>query len=1197
VTNRNLLAATALQTGALFMAASATAAEAKAPAQPTTPVTTATPGDVQTTNSTNPADIAAANAASGTKSEGAITVTGSRIRRPNLESVVPVTSVQGEQFFQRGSPDLGDALNDLPQLRSTFAQQNPGLGIGIAGLNLLDLRGLAPKRTLVLVNGRRHVPADILSSASVPDINTISADLIERVDIVTGGNSAVYGSDAVAGVVNFILRRDFDGVQVRGHGSEPAAGAGTAYFGSIMAGKNFNDGRGNVTVQAEYTHENRIFGSDLPWLRRQDGFIISDVDAFPSSVTNAHGNDGFPDRVFVTDIRSSTISRFGIVPIQQAGSVFGLGGAGASGVASCGVGLAPTNGGPSTVTNVANQPQGTPYNCNFLFDPSGALNTQTGSRLGQGPTGNFIGGNGPTTREDRLLAIFPENKRINLNLLAHYDISDAFQPFVEAKWVRLDTSGNNAGPSFIQGTGTFDYRERTRLDNPFLNPNARTVIAGAILASGCNTSLTASCNVVGNGSPTGGSGGVPNGSFARAVFASSIASGTGTAFSSMTAFCNANPTNQQCQGISGPLNAADVTAINAGSYRFVTARTLLDVGIRDEAFRRDTYRLVGGVRGTFNSDWSYEISANYGQFNQTTHTTGFLDRQRFVLAMDAGRNPVTGAIQCRAQFDPTSAVQYQTPTGGATGGVAAAQAAKLAADIAACVPYNPFGAADNSAAIAYFSTSEFKKAKMTQFDVLGFVNGDSSQLFELPGGPIGFVLGGEYRRETAFYHEDPFVDQAGGGLTNDVDVGQFDPPAFHVAEAFGELNVPVLKDMPFFHELTFSGAARYSRYKAPIKGVWTYNFGGEWSPVRDIRFRGNFGKAVRAPNLSETGFPVVPNFSPTFQDPCSAGQIGNNPTRTAACTAQLGALLPNVRNGAYSLGINSGANPNLLPEVSYSLTLGGVLQPRWIPGFSVSADYYRINVKGVVANVTAQQIINNCYDLPAGNPFCSLFQRVPAGGAGQNGETPGNIIFGVTQAPINFARRVRRGIDINANYRARLNSNIVLDTGLIWSHGFQNSNFELATNPNFENRLLGELGDPKDEGRFDADLKIGHVTFGYSLHYIGRMFIDLAENIVPLPTACTTVGNPDTCPPNNADFASSNYYPAYTYHGLRMQWDTGPAFGTLKNIQIYAGVDNLLDRHPPFGLAATGAGVGGNGSAAIYDALGRKFYGGIKVRY
>jgi len=166
----------------------AKAAPVATTAAPTT--TTVTAQDVQSvpTNSTNPADVIPATTSANQSTGPGITVTGSRIRRPNLESVVPVTSIQGEQFFRQGQTSVGDALNDLPQLRSTFAQQNSGLGIGIAGLNLLDLRGLAPKRTLVLVNGSRHVAADITSSASVPDVNTIPNDLIDRVDIVTGGN-------------------------------------------------------------------------------------------------------------------------------------------------------------------------------------------------------------------------------------------------------------------------------------------------------------------------------------------------------------------------------------------------------------------------------------------------------------------------------------------------------------------------------------------------------------------------------------------------------------------------------------------------------------------------------------------------------------------------------------------------------------------------------------------------------------------------------------------------------------------------------------------------------------------------------------------------------------------------------------------------------------------------------------------------
>ena len=1125
----------------------ATAASSKAAPVDTTsaaPVTSVTAQDVQNlpTNSTNPADVAKLTPASSTGP--GITVTGSRIRRPNLESVVPVTSIQGEQFFQRGGNDLGDALNDLPQLRNTFAQQNPGSGIGIAGLNLLDLRGLGTKRTLVLVNGRRHVAADILNTASSPDVNTISSDLIDRVDIVTGGNSAVYGSDAIAGVVNFILKRNFDGVQVRAQGSEAAAGFGTTYFASIMAGKNFGDGRGNVTVQGEYNHDNRVFGSEIPWFRQQDLFVVSDVDG--GLTPDQHNSDGFPDRVLIRDVRSSTISAFGLVPISQQQSI-----------APCGTGLGATNGGPSTVG-------GTAFNCTYVFQPDGSLVGQTGTRAGTGPNPNYIGGNGPTTREGQQLSVFPENTRINLNLLAHYTVSDAFEPFVEAKWVRLDSTGNNSGPSFIQGA-QFDFRERPRLDNPFLSPAARTIVANAILTSGCNPAIAGTCNT--------------------AVDTTNLSSSGGPS-----------------QGTGGRLSANDIALINSGAYRFLDLRRLADFGLRDEVFKRDTWRVVGGVRGNFNTDWNYELSVNYGQFDQHTTAKGYVDRQKFMLAMDAARDPVTGQIKCRSQIPGLDASAYAPYFVSNTDPRKPIFAARLAADIAACVPYNPFGGADNSASVAYFGAPGFKTARMTQFDVLGFVNGDSSQLFELPGGPIGFVLGGEYRRETSFYHEDPLVDTPGGGIsiTNEVDVGNFDPSAFHVSEAFGEINVPILKDMPFFHELSVSGAGRYSRYAAPIKGVWTYNFGGEWAPVRDIRFRGNYGKSVRAPNLAETGFPVVPNFSPTYQDPCSAGQINTgSTTRAAACQADLGPLLGSIRNGVYSLGILSGSNPNLVPEVSHSLTLGGVLQPRFLPGFSMSVDYYNIKVDKVVASVTAQTIINNCYDLAAGNPFCGLFTRWRGPGAGPAAENPGEVLFNsVLQGPQNYAKRIRRGIDINANYRARLSSNVTLDTGVIWVHGLQNSNFENVLDPNFENQLLGEVGDPKDEGRIDADLKVGHVTFGYSMHYIGWQYVSAAEDQISLPSACVTPGNPDTCPPNNADWATPLKLPVTTYHALRIQWDTGPVFGTLKNIQIYAGVDNVFDRHPPLGLTGTGSGpLAGVGNAGIYDVFGRRFFGGVKVRY
>jgi outer membrane receptor protein involved in Fe transport len=1117
-----------------------------------------------TTNSTLPDQVIPATQANNATSAagGNIVITGSRIRRPNLESVIPVTSIQGEQFFQKGGTTIGDQLNDLPQLRSTFAQQNSGLGIGTAGLNLLDLRGLAPKRTLVLVNGRRHVAADILSSASVPDVNTISQDLIDRVDIVTGGNSAVYGSDAIAGVVNFILKRDFDGVQVRGQGAVTAANFGGNYLVSAMAGHNFDGGKGNITVQGEYSHQNRVFGSDVPWLRRLDGTAVVDVD------TNGlpENSDGFPDRIFVRDIRLSTTSLYGMIPIAYSNAT--------STTIGCGRGLSASNGGPANA--------GTPYNCNYLFMPDGTFVQQTGSRFTTGPLGGYIGGNGQTGREGDQLTVFPKISRWNLNLLGHYTVSDAFEPFIEAKWAHSSAAGNNASPSGIQGQFTqYDARERVRLDNPFLTAAQRTQITNLILASTCSPGLTA-CTT----SPP---------------LTKSLAGPGGVGFYAPV------------QTIAGPLNATDIALINSGVYRIPVARLLDDVGIRDELFKRDTYRVVAGAKGTFNTDWSYEISGNYGRFDETDHNVNFIDRQRFMLSLDAGRNPATGQIQCRAQFDPNAAVPLEGPFANPPAGVneltaaqaRAAAAARLAADIAACVPYNPFGSTDNSAAANYFRANNIvKHSKMSQLDFLGFVNGDSSQLFEMPGGPIGFVLGGEYRREKAQYIDDPFVTAQ---ATNNVIITDFTPPTFHVAEAFAEINIPILKDVPFFHELNVSGAGRYSKYKSPVDGVWTYNVGGEWAPVRDIRFRANYGKAVRAPNVAETAFPPVANFAPNFADPCTSGNINANSNRAANCLADLGAALlggPLASQGTISLPVINGSNPNLVPETSKSLTIGAVVQPRFIPGFSASVDYFNIKVSDVIVALTAQQIANLCYDSPSlNNPFCPLFTRWRGPGAGPLNEVPGAILGNsLVQAGVNFAKRIRRGIDLNANYRARFNSNVTLDTNLIWTHVLKNSNFNDPTNPSFEDRILGELGDPQDEARLDADLKVGQVTFGYTGHYIGKMWVDFFEDWNPLSSACppgqSTPGI-GGCPPNNSDFANIRKYPRVIYHGLRLSWDTGPIYG-LKNIQLYGGIDNVFDKHAPFNLPPGGSlssdRITGS-QTAIYDARGRNYYAGLKIRY
>jgi len=1186
-----LLGATALRTVGAFAIAATFAGQAYAQdAQPE-------PTDKEQPATTAPADEQApavgasevelqSNTTANTGNE--VVVTGSRIRRPNLESTVPITSIGGESLLKGADTNVGDKLNELPQLRSTFAQQNPGLGIGIAGLNLLDLRGLGTVRTLVLVNGRRHVAADILNNAVSPDVNSIPNDLIERVDIVTGGNSAIYGSDAIAGVVNFVLKRDFEGLQVRGQAGASTRGFADNQYISAMYGHNFADGRANVTIHGEFANQERVFGSQMKWLRSVNGQVVTDLD--PAGLPE--GSDGFPDATFVRDVRSASINRFGLIPIVQA-KLDNPATAGADVLTACGVGLAQTNGQPSSIP--AGAPAsgvGSPYNCNYIFDQAGGLNAQTGTRIGAGTFGSFLGGNGQTGREDNIFSVQPEVKRYNFNLLAHYTVSDAFESFIEAKWNRVDALGNNAGPSFIQGTfGQFDFRERVRLDNPFLTDAQQTLIGNAILASGCNTSLNQPCLVpgIGNGSTTG--------SFARGTL---ITGG---------------------QGISGPLNAQDIASINNGDYRFVVARQLLDAGIRDEKMQRDTFRVVTGARGTFNDDWNYEVSVNYGKFKEKKTTYGYIDRQRFMLAMDAGVNPATGQIQCRSQFDPTAAVGFDSGSMFAGGRGNSGQAARLAADIAACVPYNPFGGSNNSASVDYFGYNAHADASLRQFVASGFMSGDSSEWFELPGGPVRFAVGAEYRKEGADYHDDPFVNDGDplldddGNVIADVDpntqsntnavvIGRFDPPPFKVSEAFAELQLPIVKDIPVFHELTLSGAARVAHYGGAVSQVgtvWAYNAGLDWAPVRDVRFRGNYSRSVRAPNLSELYFPPVPNFAPGFQDPCQPNQIGNGgPNRVANCTAALGSLLGNLQSITISLPVISGSNPDLKEETADSYTVGAVIQPRFIPGLALSVDYYDITVKNVIVSLGAQQIANNCYDSPdLNNIFCSLFERWQGPGNDPFGQTPGQIAGNsLLQAGVNFAARKREGLDVNLAYRRNIEGFALLNTNLIYTHNFKTSNYEDPARKNFENRILDELGDPTDEFRWDTDLTRGMFTLGYRMRYIGPMYVSTYENFNSLGGNCHFYNT--NCAPLNSDVAEPQKYPSIFYHDIRGEVNLKDLFNTVQDLNLYVGVDNLLDTHPPLGLSGTGTtGITdrGTGNAAIYDALGRRWYAGFRAQF
>jgi len=461
-----------------------------------------------------------------------ILVTGTRIARPTLASPVPVTTVSAAELTDTGDTSLGDALNELPSLRNTFSQGNSTRFIGTAGLNLLDLRGLGTSRTLVLVNGRRHItasPGDYLV-----DVNTIPVDLLERVDVVTGGNSAVYGSDAVAGVVNFVLKRDYEGLSLKGQAGMSSRGDRGNYFLAGIFGKNFADGRGNVAVAVEYAKAEPLYYRERDSLTgAYSGRCQYNVVSDSQGDEGPYGTDGITDLEPVCGIRNGSIS--------DGGTIGGLG-------------------------------QG-----RYLrFDNNGNLFVDVPDQY-LPYSGNVIGGNGSTLRNTGQLAAGLE--RVSVNLLAHFELSEAFVPFIEAKYVHVDAIQEGQPSFFTGGPDSFFGGPALRCDNAFLTSQALTTLQSYGL---CSTPAS----------------------------------------------------------------------------RIPLSRFNIDFGGRGEIHDRDTYRIVAGVEGTFNEDWNYELSFNYGRLetkldslnNLLLYTQDGNDLAGFNLAVDAVRD-VNGNAVCRINVD------------------------------------------------------------------------------------------------------------------------------------------------------------------------------------------------------------------------------------------------------------------------------------------------------------------------------------------------------------------------------------------------------------------------------------------------------------------------------------------------------------------------------------------------------------------
>ncbi len=967
-----------------------------------------------------------------------IMVTGSRIARPNLDATSPITSVDAGQILNGGDVNLGDALNDLPALRSTFTQANSNRFIGTSGVNFLDLRGLGTNRTLTLINGRRQVgasPGDFRL-----DVNTIPNSLLERVDVITGGSSAVYGSEAVAGVVNFILRDDFEGIEIEGQSSITDRGDRDQQFISVTAGTNFADGRGNIAIAGEYSRSDALFFNE----RDDQTGAFSGRSQFNR---NQRGN-GPNTFAFFDGVRNGNITD-GTNILQINCRVV----AGIPDPDSC-----ATDRNGLVVTGV--RANGTPIIAGALygFGADGRLvRNQPEIDLRRVGSNNTVGGIGSTLRNTGQFA--PGLDRYNANLLAHYDFSDAFGVFLEAKYQRVD--------ALQEGQPTFRFfDEFITFDNAFLNPDDAQFIQDEL---------------------------------------------------------------------------------RPGSTGFFYSRFNVDLGGRSEINERETYRIVGGVRGDFNDDWNYEIAVNYSRLDTFLTSRNQILTQNFENAVDAVFDG-NGNLACRINTD-----------------------ADTGNDDAACTPINIFGVGSPSqAAIDYVSFDSTREEEAEQFVVSAFVSGDLSQAFELPGGPVAFAVGAEYRTETSFSAFDP-ITQSGATFLNQIPT--FDPPKFEEKSVYGELRIPLLADQKFFNELTVEGAARYSDYNTAADKVFTWNAGAIYSPVQGLRLRGNFSRSIRVPNPADLFSPQSQNFA-FIADPCDINNVNvGDPNRAVNC-ASIGlgpdAAFVNVPARAQSLAFLTGGNPLLQEEESESYTLGFVAQPLAVPGLAITFDYYNIKIENVIAAVGAQAVLDNCFDADPGNfpnnNFCpSINPR------DNDGFFSDPVLIG---GSFNFAALETEGLDLDISYRRTFDNGHAINLTGRGTYILRNVNFLDIANPDEPDRVQSELGDPTFAGVFGLTYDFGDVSIGYDLRYIGRQLIQEFEDEFAFN------GNP----PQDPNAFGQVFYGDVFYQDIRIDYDVNDEF------TFFAGVDNLFDELPPLGLLGTG------GNDGIYDNFGRNFFAGFRIR-
>jgi len=1012
-----------------------------------------------------------------------VVVTGSRIPQVGLYSSSPVTAVNQTEMKLQGTTNVETLLNNLPGVFSDFTQTASN---GATGQATVDLRGLGSSRTLVLIDGKRLMPSD--PSNPVADLNQVPADMVDHVEVLTGGASAVYGSDAEGGVVNFIMRKDFEGVEV--------------------------DGQYTINNAA---NSGKSHGVPYSTLQNNVGFAAAPKDWWGGATTEANLIMG----VNTADGKGNITGYMGYRDIQAMLES-------ARDFSAC-----------SLTTN---------FSTNLFCSGSSNYNrwrTQDFRKAGGRPSDYFggstnwvpyVGGSAQTFNYGPLNYLQRPDVRYDGGYFGHYQVSpmlDVYSNFMfsdDHTLAQIAPSGSflGSGPAKYPGRLSAGYVQ-FNCDNPLMTAQQTQLLCGLIQPGAINVN-------------------------------------TGNTF-------------LQDYGAAGPWGHGYDNLLPNGKYdgagNITPGQTLLWLGRRDieggnriDDLRHTSYRLVVGGKGDLGHGWSYDL---YGQFGETIYQENYANewsKQRLENALNV--NPVTG--NCVS--------------------------ADLGIDTK-CVPIDLFHGFGSIAPdqLNYVLAQGFKEGFTQEQVVSGSITGDLGEWgIQTPWSksPFSIALGSEYRQEQLQ------LDTSRDFQINDL-YGQgsatlpVPKSGFNVTEGFGEIQMPIIQDQEFFQSLTLNAGYRYSDYSA-AGAVSSYKYGFDWQPIDDFRVRGSYQRAVRAPTVLESFAPLnVALFG--GQDPCAVASPSKqcldqhvdaaSTCPSAQCNAQFGGTLA------------------LKPESSDTWSVGVVLTPSFIDGFTATIDYFDIKVKDYISFVDPNVTLSGCYGDAATAAsqafFCPRVHRTDNG----HGSIFGAGFVDAVNENLNYLATT--GVDFEANYQTQfedwgLNGAGGLSLNFIGTYlqSLTTSPTQVPVDPNNPTYdcagLFGVVcGTPSPTWRHKMRVTwTSPWDLSLSLDWRHLSSVKLDENTANsnlngLKAAyCAAYG---IC----SDPVDAKL-PAMDYLDVSGTWTARPG------LEFRFGVNNVFDKNPPTMDSNTWAIAGppfGNGNTfpGVYDSLGRQFFIGVTAKY